>query len=392
MRALVAAVLAVPAVLLGFQAVRTAAVAHEPTRATIGAKLWPSHPAVVLDQTMAEIGALAARGRTLPPATLRKVRDIATRTPLAPEPFLINGAMLQSEGRDDQAERLFTEARSRDPRSDAARYFLTDRYFRTGRIQQALAEMAVFARLVPNGSAQFAPALAAFAKTPGAVPQVRKFFRSSPEFEPVVLAELAADSRNAELILALAGPPSGSRQGPAPPWQSRIVGELVAQGNFAKAYAVWSAVSGVRGGGGALFNPKFEQIAAPPPFNWSFASAGGVAEPADGRLRVIYYGRQDSVLAQQLLLLRPGRYRLAMTVTGQSAGRSALAWSLVCLPPPRGILSLPLKPESGMLAAEFAVPADCPAQRLELTGSAGDFPQSIDVTIGNFSLARGPGA
>src|SRR5687767_210036 len=355
------------ALLLGLHAFRTAAIGDRSTRSTIGAQLWPAHPAVLVNRTMAEIGALARRGEMPTPNLLGQVDEIAAKMPLAPEPYLIRGAIAQAEGRQGQAVRLFFEARSRDPRSDAARYFLADYYFRGGRTEQALSEMAVFARLVPNGIDQFAPALAAFAKTPGAIPQLRKLFRTSPEFEPGVLAELAKDADNADLILALAGPRMRSGEAGPPAWQASIVGELVAKGNYAKAYSVWKRITGVRDGGG-LFNPSFEQLTAPPPFNWSYATAGGAAEPGAGGLKVIYYGRQDAVLAQQLLLLPPGRYQLTMTVTGQSAGREALSWSLVCLPGPKPIFKLPLKPVSGGQGGAFSVPADCPAQRLELTG------------------------
>jgi hypothetical protein len=234
--------------------------------------------------------------------------------------------------------------------------------------------------------------LAAFAKTPGAIPQLRMLFRRSPEFEPAVLAELAADAGNADLILALAGPIAASPREPGPPWQSRIVGELVAKGQFAKALEVWQRLSGERHGGGAIFNPTFKPSAAPPPFNWTFGTAGGVAEPANGRLRVIYYGRQDASLAQQLLLLPPGQYQLAMTVSGQSPGLGSLVWSVTCLPQATTILSLPLKPMSGAQGGSFSVPANCPAQRLELNGLIGEFPQSVDVAIGNLRLTKAGGA
>lgn len=378
--------------LLGFQAVRTAAVANRPTRGKIGAKLWPSHPAVELNRAMAEIGVLARRGQLPSPQILRRIAEIAVKTPLAPEPFLIKGALAQAAGRQQQAARLFSEARSRDPRSDAARYFLADHYFRSGRTEQALIEMAAFARLVPNGSTQFAPALAAFARTPGAVRQLRMLFRRSPEFEAPVLAELAADAGNADLILALAEPIEPSPLGPAPAWQSRILGELVAKGQFAKALEVWQRLTGERHTGGAIFNPAFEPSSAPPPFNWTFGTTGGVAEPANGRLRVIYYGRQDASLGQQLLLLPPGQYQLAMTVSGQSPGLGSLVWSVTCLPQATTILSLPLKPMSGAQGGSFSVPANCPAQRLELNGLIGEFPQSVDVAIGNLRLTKAGGA
>ena len=379
-----AVAVSVAAVLLAFQVVRTTTMERPGPRVTLGARLWPAHPAIVLDRTMAEIGSYARNGQKPSPATLQRVADVAKSMPLAAEPFLIHGALAQQARDEARAERLFVEARNRDPRSEAARYFLADRYLRSGRTPQALKEIAVFSRLVPTASAQFAPALASFARAPGTTPQLKSFFRSSPEFEPVVLNELAADARNADLIVALATADKTPQ-----PWKERIVTTLVEQRQLNKAYEIWMKVAGVRGAAGGIFNPKFEQVEAPPPFNWQYSTRGGVAEPGgDGRLQVIYYGREDTVIAQQLLVLAPGRYRLAMDVSGQAGDGSGVAWSLACVPGNQPILSLPLKQGQRSVTADFAVPSGCSAQRLQLNGSVGDFPQSLDFTVAGLTLTR----
>ena len=124
----------------------------------IAQRLWPSHPAVLADRTMGEIGARARRGQSLTPAILSQVDQIARLAPLAPEPFLIKGALAQVQGKQEHAEQLFTAARARDPRSVAARYFLADRYLRSGRTGQALAEIAALSQLFPQGMVGFGPA------------------------------------------------------------------------------------------------------------------------------------------------------------------------------------------------------------------------------------------
>ena len=382
-----AAIVGLVGIIAAFQIVRSAVVEWPPTRASVGASVWSDHPAVITDRTMAEIGALARRGQRLPPELLATVALIARKSPLATEPFLIHGALAQSEGREKRAEGLFIEARSRDPRSEAARYFLADRYLRTGRMPEALVEMAVFTKLVPEATVQFAPALARFARTPGALPTLRQFFKGAPEFEPLVLNELALDGGNADLILALASDHRRPGQ-ELPVWQERLVNALVEQGRFEKAQSAWARLSGVRSSGG-LFNPNFEELPAPPPFNWTFATSGGVAEPSTGgRLQVIYYGRGDAILAQQMLLLGPGRYQLSMNVSGKLGDGSGIAWSVDCLPQNKAILTLPVGPATGNLAATFQVPQGCKAQRLKLSGSAGEFPQSVDFAVSKLRLAK----
>jgi tetratricopeptide (TPR) repeat protein len=313
--------------LLAVLVVRTAAVADEASRATLALRLWPSHPAVLVDRTMSEIGTRAAHGQSLTPAILNQVDQIAAKAPLAPEPFLIKGALAQIDQDQAQAERLFTAARARDPRSVAARYFLADRYLRSGRTGQALAEIATLSELFPQGMAGFGPALANFAQTPGAVPQLRRLFRSSPRMEPVVLSTLANDSRNANLTLALWGRRSSRSDPAAAEWQAKLINKLVEQGQFASAYAIWRQVTGMSDNHGALFNPGFAKSSVPPPFNWTLATAGGVVEPTSGkRLQVIYFGRNDAVLAEQLLLLAPGAYRLNMTISDPPGEGGEIAW------------------------------------------------------------------
>jgi hypothetical protein len=384
-----AAIAAVFVALFCFLVVRTAVVVHRATRDNFGAQLWPSHPEVLVNRAMGEIGTLAARGQAPSPAILRKVDEVARKAPLAPEPFLIRGAMARVQGRDDLAERLLAAALARDPRSEAVRYLLADLYLHTGRPSRALLEMGVFARLMPAAAAQVVPAIAAFAKAPGAVPRLRGFFRRFPELEPLVLLELSKDARNVDLVLALASGADSSPKDAVSGWFETLVYQLVAEGNFAKAYETWRAVAGVRRGARGLFNPTFEKISPPPPFNWRFASSGGVAEPlGDGRLRVTFYGSENTALADQLLLLPPGRYQLNMDVSGQFGEESAVAWLLVCLPSGNSILNLPVDQAASNVKGTFSVEAGCTAQRLELIGSASEFPKPIEFSISRLKLTR----
>ncbi|MEO6582045.1 MAG: hypothetical protein ABIN68_04460 [Sphingomicrobium sp.] len=377
--------------LLAAQVVRTAAVAGDPGSA-LALRMWPAHPVVLVNGTMAEIGSRAARGQSLTPAILRQVDQVASKSPLAPEPFLIKGALAQVEQNPARSEQLFAAARARDPRSVAARYFLADRYLRTGRTGLALAEIAALSDLFPQGMAGFGPALATFAATPGAVPQLRRLFHSSPQLEPIVLGVLANEPNNARLILTLWGRPAATVDPAGAEWQAKLINSLVDQGRFASAYAVWRRVAGVKDSRGALFNPGFAKSTVPPPFNWALATIGGVVEPiAGGQLQVIYFGRSDAILAEQLVLLGPGRYELSMHISQPPGEGGEIGWSLACVPGKESLVRLPID-RKGRLAIGFSVPQGCAAQRLRLTGTPGDFPKSQDVSIGKLSLAKVAGA
>jgi hypothetical protein len=139
-----------------------------------------------------------------------------------------------------------------------------------------------------------------------------------------------------------------------------------------------------------VFNPEFRELPAPPPFNWTFGSAGGLAHPADGgQLDVAYFGRDEAVLAHQLLLLAPGRYEIEMQVSGDVRSSSGIAWKLQCSGAKDSLLTLPVtRLSSGLLRAGFIVPQHCPAQDLRLAGAPGDFPRTIEFSIRRFRVTK----
>lgn len=377
------------AVLIALGAVRAmtfVAPSSHPLRAlgpTFGA-----HPDALVNHAMTEIGTAAARGGSVPRSARAAMARAARQKPLAPDPFLVEGTIAEMAGDSGRAEQLFLAARSRNPRSQGARYFLADRYLKTNRIVPGLVELGALARLSEKASQPLVPALAAYAKTPGAIPQLRRFFKLSPIIGGSTLAMLAGDARNAPLVLALA--PDSPRGAPTADWQGRLIQTLITAGDYAGAEALWRKVAGVANHG-LLYDPQFRDRAAPPPFSWQYISgASGVAEASDrGGLDVIYYGREDVVLATQLLRLAPGRYRLAMRVDGPSRA-TGVAWNMLCVPAKTSLLGLSLGTVGkGAIAGEFEVPATgCPAQTLELRGRPGESSETAQLTILDLKLER----
>jgi len=379
-----------------FQIVRTAVASNfVATNPDLAVRIWPANPRVALAGAMGEIGQSAAAGQSASLAVVARAMDAARRAPLLTGPFLIKGAVALSEGDAARAEGLFREARRRDPRSAAARYFLAQHYLVSGRPVEGLAEAAVLTRLVRGGSSALIPGLVQYAKEPGAVPTLRRMFAGNPDLRDQVLVELARDASNAALLMDLAGDGVDASRAAASPWQAQLIASLIERGDYAKAHALWRRFSGVPGRESALFNPQFAKLAAPAPFNWTFAAGtAGVAEPiASGELQLIFYGRDTAQFASQLLMLRPGDYELRMRVRrdSPSAEASRLGWTLTCQPGTRQLLDLPLAKAAkadGALAARFTVPANCPAQLLALGGISGEFPKTEQATIGNLQLVR----
>lgn len=390
-RGLVAACLSVlaAAVSIGSATVRSEA----DVLPRLSGKIWPNHPLTLRGEAMVQIGQAAALGQLPSEPTMGQIRRLAYRAPIEPEPFLVQAALAQKRGEAARAEQLLLQARSRDPRSPAARYLLADHYIRRGDIVAGLREMSVMTRFVKGSADQLVPGLVAYAATPGAVPKLRQIVSDSPDLEPALLSALASDADNADLVLAIAGPstPAG---GSAGQWRPKLLNSLVEQGNYDKAYSIWARFAGVKTPASGLFRPDFTPSDALPPFNWTLAQAGGLAEPSPrGGLHVIHYGRKETVLASQLLLLDPGRYELAMAVTGDVGADGQLRWRIRCLPSGRLAAEIPLTRSNAQKAgAQFVVPASgCGAQRIALAGARMDIPRSSDASISPLRLSRAGG-
>ena len=173
-------------------------------------------------------------------------------------------------------------------------------------------------------------------------------------------------------------------------WLPILVGSLGEAGQYAKARDIWSAVAHAPLAPGSLiFDPRFTDGEAPPPFNWMLASSTvGLAERLPGRgLHLIYYGQEDGVLASQLLVLPPGRYRLGTDAPSVPDSAGSLQWRLVCARDNEVIAAVALD-DAIRRGWRFAAPSSCPAQRLELAGSASDVARQTDVTIRSVRLER----
>lgn len=376
------------AALLAVQVVRNAAVdSLAEVNPRSAASLWSGHPAVALSLGMAEIGAAARQRKPAPADSVAKIIRASAKAPLAPEPFLVEGIQAQIAGDGQGAGNAFLAAQRRDPRSLPARYFLAEHYFRSGDAARGLDEIAVLARLSPNGIQGSAPYIGAYARSPSNWPHLRAMFRSNPQIEDAALVALAVDPANADTILALASP---GRRSADSPWLPGLLNGLVGAGQYARARTIWSVSAGVGNGGAPLlYDPGFARPGAPPPFNWRLTSSSvGLAErQPGGRLHAIFYGQEDGALAQQLVVLAPGTYRLSMRVLGDASQTKTLSWSVRCANSHEPLATASLD----VLAAHvmrFQVPADCPAEWIELLGTSSDMPQQSDVTINRLTLQR----
>lgn len=377
----------VAALLLTVQIVRDAAVRKFATQEPVlAAKFWAHHPAVEISLGLARIGAAARQHQPVSAQTFEMIRDAAVKSPLSSEPFTVKGVEASTKGDLASAQTAFVAAQRRDPRSASAAYFLAESYLRAGNGLKGLEQLALLARLTPDGGRPLLPFIAGYAQDPSNWPELRALFRSQDSLEESVLGVLAQDPRNSDAILAIA---DANHRKPDSPWLTTLLGSLVASGDYARAHSLWSSIG--RGGGGRqlLYDPDFSSPGPPPPFNWSLTTANvGIAERQAGkRLHVVFYANQDGVLASQLLLLEPGSYRLHMQLAGQPVHPEEMLWSVRCANATEPLATASIG-DAAARGLTFQVTANCVAKMLELSGRSGDIAQQSDVTITGLGLDR----
>jgi hypothetical protein len=348
-------------------------------------KIAPDDPRVALNIALFEFvlknGAISERSRN-------RAYEALARAPLAETPMLIAAVDALAAGDTKKGDALLAEARRRDPRFLLARLLLLDRELRENKLAGATQEIAVLARLAPETSSLLVPQLATMAANPRTGATLMRVLRSDPKLQQEVLAKLAATAQP-DLVQRLAkeAPPA---PGASADWQGVLLGRLVGAGDFGQAYARWRDFARLPPDNGAksVYDGRFQNLAGAAPFNWQLTgSAAGVAERnADGGLQVQYFGRVGTELAAQLLLLRPGNYRLLVQADGDASGEGArLAWTVECAQSKArlgelGLVKISSSPKT--LAAPFTVPAaGCAAQWLRLSGSPAEFPTEQDATI-----------
>lgn len=339
------------------------------------ATLWLGHPDVATEQLMLEAALAARANSSLGPRQLDQLKKVAATAPLRPHPFMLAGAVAQLSGDAERALRLYRAARMRDPRDPAARLLLADLQLRNGLVEDGLSNLVAIARLEQDKSGPVTPALAQYAKAPGAATEIRRLFAKNQALAEAVLYELASDPSNATLIRQLAPP---SQSATVAPWQQRLIESTLATGRVGEARRLWAAFHKVPiDPADNPFNPAFRPLSAGAPFNWAtFSGRGGLAElRTEGGLSIVHFGREPVMLARQLLTLSPGRYTVR-TGLDRPLDNARIQWQLRCTVTEQA-QTIPLDASGGTVEAVAA----CPGYWLELHATPDETEQQIERVV-----------
>jgi hypothetical protein len=356
-------------------------------RPDLAAAINPKHPRAAI----ASLPELAESD----PRSDDALGNLLAGAPLAGDPLLHAARIALVEQNFGLADILLDEAVRRAPRSRQAHLLRLERQIRQNRAEDAAMTIAILSRLLPNSETLLIDELARLSADPSIRPAILRAVGSDERMRTQLLEALARRAADPETIFSFAGPLDDGPVGEVPRWQTLMLTELVSRGDVARARDVWRRLSGVEQNPGLVYDPEFNGLPGPAPFNWHFdASPDGFAELSRSQQGsyVEYYGRRNAVLGGQLLTLPAGSYRLTFRAEGSADGQgSRLGWTLACQ---RGsaelvtVAIIDVGPSPKELSGAFSVPADCPAQWLRLTGKFGEFPKDQRATIRELQIVR----
>jgi hypothetical protein len=187
-----------------------------------------------------------------------------------------------------------------------------------------------------------------------------------------------------------------ARSGLSPGETGAFVARLIRQRRYVEADRVALKVDRERKTG-AIFDPAFEGRKATAPFVWRPLSAPGSqvgsGEAPGGRqgsaLRIEWDGSANATLIRQLVVLRPGAYRLRAARFAEAGDTDRLKWQVVCADGGAELAAAGQAADAPRLwrrdEAELIVPAGCSAVWLALTATA---PGSPGATIAWFTAVE----
>jgi hypothetical protein len=173
-----------------------------------------------------------------------------------------------------------------------------------------------------------------------------------------------------------------------------LVGQLVAEGDFSLARAVYDHFHAGERDTGLVRDARFGNADAAFPFGWGLADKGkaGVMRSLAGERTVLAYQAMpggDGQVASQLLTLSPGRYRLTVTEAEAAADPESPAyWTITCGEHEGAQIALLDQPVRRGAAAsvDFVVPAGCTGQWIALTLRLSDAPQGQRGSIAGVTV------
>lgn len=305
----------------------------------------------------------------------REARAALARSPLMVPAWRTLGLVSAARGRDRLAAALFSTSERLSRRDLPTQLWLIEEQVRRGDVARALEHYDVALRTSPLSFDTLLPILVQAAGSVETGPALGRLLQARPlwanNFYYRVGQSTPADSGEVARTLEIA-----RRGGPIsnPDALRAIVSTMVERGDYRPALRVAAVLGGVparlpKG----VANGGFERQPDVAPFDWMLAQGLGFGAELRGGLgkgaqALVAFTTSDAngTAARQLLVLRPGTYRLRWRAGRTDApAPERMTWRLACAKG-AAVAEAPVDLTRRGGEAAFSVPAGCAAQWLSL--------------------------
>jgi len=373
-------------------------------RMGLAVRLIQSDPASAAKLAPGDAQAMLATARTL----VGKTDEADSRRMLAlaqaslardlTNPGAIELVALQADrtGRKDKAGRLFALSNRISRRSLPTRLWLIQQAVDGGDVAGALIHFDIALRTSTDAPPLLFPVLARAAGDPSLAVPIARLLDQRRDWRLAFLHDsaLRRDSASglADVLLHMRDRSSIAGNG----IDSAIVAQLLASGQFQKAFRLQNAFHPMPGDGRLIRDPDFFEPQFVYPFGWSLTRQGDInAERGRvaNRPALTYQATAGGAgaAATQLLLLAPGHYDFSVETAAPSSDVSAQPfWTITCAEHGGAQLVVADQPDraGAWLSADLRVPEDCPAQWLTLLLRSGDSTDGLSGAVTDVTIVR----
>lgn len=340
-----------------------------------------------------------------PRQTNGALRDLAVATvdaPLIVKGFSSLGLMAGTQGRRAESRQLFLYAHTLSRRDAATELWMIEDRVAAHDIDGALRHYDHGLRTSKRLRTMLIPILVRAASEPLVAKPLGSIIARRPPWRIAFAEQFVGDFGNPATTSTLI---RQLRLDPDEPRERAILvaamARLVSIGAFEDAQKVWRHVARPDSvGRSLLIDGSFEQGGQLPPFAWQLVDEPGLAavsEPRQGAkgrraLSLLAQSGRAGTVAKQLVLLKPGSYRLsgiAGQVPGDAAERPTVSLACAASPDqPVLAIKLPAGEEPRRFTGKFAITRGCPAQWLAITAAAEAEPREQPSWIDALAITR----
>lgn len=303
-------------------------------------------------------------------------RDSIADNSLDVRAFRVLGTSQAFRGNGDTALAMMRHSDRLSRREVGVQLWLLEDAAQSGDLAGAVRHFHRLLTTKPTSRAALFPVLAAAIEDVQVRGALQPYLAARPPWETAFYDYALARMKDPRPLAKLM---AAQRQLPPQPGQSyqqAMLLALTAKGDYAAAQWFMRAMpdGDKEFVAGQVRDRSFRATGKHQPFDWTLVTDfSAAAEPiADARsgLAVRVDPNWTGLLARQLLMLRPGRYRLHVEQRTSEAPEAVLAgWKLECADSRRPLASIktPKPPKPVRSQVEFSVPTGCPAQWLSYT-------------------------